>query len=62
MVIADDDVREYGDPEKAQSRQENWEENGCRVIPMKDDFLTIYGDDVVKTGHFRWAEELADDR
>jgi hypothetical protein len=29
---------------------------------MKDDFRTIYGDDVVKTGSFRWMEELADNR
>jgi hypothetical protein len=29
---------------------------------MRDDFRTIYGDDVVKTGTFRWMDELADDR
>ena len=27
---------------------------------MKDDFRTIYGDDVVKTGSFHWLEEFAD--
>jgi hypothetical protein len=27
---------------------------------MKDDFRTIYGDDVKKTGNFRWLEEFAD--
>jgi hypothetical protein len=29
---------------------------------MKNDFRTIYGEDIVKTGEFHWAEELADDR
>ena len=29
---------------------------------MKDDFRTIYGDDVVKTGVFHWLEEFADNQ
>ena len=27
---------------------------------MKDDFRTIYGEDVKKTGSFHWLEEFAD--
>ena len=29
---------------------------------MANDWKTIYGENVVKTGNFRWMEELADDR
>ncbi len=62
MLVADDDERDYADPEKAQGLREKWEENGFYVISMKNDFRTIYGDDVKKTGSFHWMEELADDR
>ena len=62
MLIADDEERDYGNYEKAQSLRQQWEESGYHVISMKDDFRTIYGDDVVKTGSFRWADELADSR
>lgn len=62
MLVADDDVRDYGIPEKAQKLREQWEEYGFNVISMKNDFKTIYGEDVVKTGSFHWLEELADDR
>ena len=50
MLVADDDVRDYGDPEKAASLRGMWESFGWHVISMKDDFRTIYGDGVVKTG------------
>ncbi len=62
MLVADDDVRDYGKPEKAAELREKWEASGFNVISMKNDFKTIYGDDVVKTGSFHWMEELADDR
>ena len=62
MLVADDDVRDYGNPEKAEELREQWDEKGFNVISMKNDFRTIYGEDVVKTGEFHWAEELADDR
>ena len=62
MLIADDEERDYGNTEKAQELRTKWEENGYTVISMKDDFRTIYGDDVVKTGTFRWADELAGGR
>ncbi len=61
MLIADDDVRDYGNPEKAEGLREKWESAGYNVISMRDDFRTIYGHDVVKTGTFHWMEELAED-
>ena len=60
MLIADDEERDYGNTEKTRKLGEQWEENGYNVISMRDDFKTIYGDNVVKTGSFRWEEELAD--
>ena len=62
MLIADDDVRDYGNPEKAAGLREKWEGNGYQVISMANDWKTIYGEDVVKTGEFHWLEELAEDR
>lgn len=59
MLIADDDVRDYGHPEKADSLREKWEGLGFNVISMANDFKTIYGDKVRKTGTFRWTEELS---
>ena len=59
MLVADDDERDYGHPEKAQELREQWEGYGFSVISMKNDFRTIYGDDVVKTGSLRWMEELS---
>ena len=29
---------------------------------MKNDWITIYGDEVVKTGSFTWLEDLAENR
>jgi hypothetical protein len=29
---------------------------------MRDDFRTIYGDNVIRTGVFHWAEDLAENR
>ena len=59
MLIADDDKRDYGHPENAAKLREKWEGNGFNVISMKDDFKTIYGENVEKTGKFRWTEELS---
>ncbi len=60
MLIADDDVREYGDAGEEELR-ERWEESGYNVISMKEDWQTIYGEDVVKTGSFHWLEDLAEE-
>ena len=62
MLIADDETRDYGNEQKVQSLKKEWEDDGFHVISMKNDFRTIYGDNVVKTGSFRWAEEMQDDR
>ena len=59
MLVADDEERDYGNTEKAQALKEQWEQNGYHVISMKDDFRTIYGDEVTKTGTFNWLEEFA---
>ncbi len=62
MLIADDEVRDYGNAEKAAGLREKWEASGYHVISMANDWKTIYGEDVVKTGEFHWLEELAEDR
>jgi phosphoserine phosphatase len=46
MVLADDEEREYGDVEKANMNKKKYEELGLKTISMKDDFKTIYGDNV----------------
>ena len=48
MVVADDDVREYGNPESAEEKKASYVEQGIGVISMRDDFETIYGEGVVK--------------
>jgi len=62
MLIANDDERDYGKVEKAEKLGVEWAEDGYNVISMRDDFRTIYGDGVKKTGFFRWTEELAENR
>ena len=62
MLIADDDVRDYGNPEKGEELRAKWEENGYNVISMANDWKTIYGENVKKTGEFRWMEELSEER
>ena len=62
MLVADDDVRDYGNPEKGKGLAEKWAAAGYQVISMANDWKTIYGEDVVKTGEFHWLEELAEDR
>ena len=49
MLIADDDQRDHANREKALKLGEQWRQAGYYVISMRDDFKTIYGDDVVKT-------------
>ncbi len=61
MLIADDEERDYGNTEKARALGEKWEAAGYHVISMKDDFRTIYGDDVKKTGTFNWMAEFAEE-
>ena len=62
MLVADDDVRDYGNPEKAEGLKAQWADSGFHVISMRDDFRTIYGDKVVKTGSFNWLNDLVEER
>ena len=62
QLIADDDVREYGKSENGPALREKWEGMGYNVISMRDDWKTIYGENVRKTGSFRWLEDYADGR
>ncbi len=48
MLVADDDVRDHANLEKALKLASQWHEAGYNVISMKDDFLTIYGNGVEK--------------
>jgi phosphoserine phosphatase len=62
QLIADDDVRDYGKSEKGPELREKWEGMGYNVISMANDWKTIYGEGVKKTGTFHWLEDFADDR
>ena len=62
QLIADDDVRDYGNPENALELRRQWEDMGVRVISMHDDWKTIYGENVVRTGEIHWYEDYADDK
>ena len=48
MLIADDDVRDHANREKALTLGEQWRDAGYHVISMRDDFKTIYGGGVQK--------------
>ena len=48
QVLADDDVREFGNTESADQNRVKYEDMGIGVISMKDDFKTIFGDNVKK--------------
>lgn len=48
MLCCDDTVRENGNEEKAQKMAKSCEENGWTAISMKNDWKTIYGDNVTK--------------
>ena len=61
QLIADDEVRDYGSAAKGPELREKWEAMGFTVISMANDWKTIYGEDVVKTGTFHWLEMLAED-
>ncbi len=48
MVVADDEEQEYGDADSADEKKKAYTEQGIGIISMRDDFKTIYGDDVKK--------------
>ena len=49
LVLGDDTEREYGNPEKAAKMQAMCDENGWTAISMKNDWTTIYGENVTKS-------------
>lgn len=49
FVLADDEIREYGKEEKAQNFAETVKANGWETFSMKNDWKTIYGEDVIRT-------------
>jgi hypothetical protein len=48
MLLCDDTERDYGRPEVAASFAESCASIGLETISMRDDFRTIYGDNVKK--------------
>ena len=48
MLCCDDTERENGNVEKAEKMKKSCEENGFTAISMKNDWKTIYGDNVTK--------------
>lgn len=48
-VLADDTQRENGNPAKAATIKQRCEEAGWNTVSMRDDWKTIYGDDVKRT-------------
>ena len=48
IVLADDEVREWGDTEEACAKTKGYHKLGIGTISMRDDFVTIYGDGVEK--------------
>ena len=48
IVLADDEVREWGDETITQKKTEEYAALGIGTISMRDDFATIYGDGVEK--------------
>ena len=50
MLCCDDTERENGNPEKAEKMRATCEKNGYTAISMKNDWTTIYGDEVTYTG------------
>ncbi len=55
MLIADDEARDHANREKALKLGEQWRAAGYYVISMRDDFRTIYGENV-KLAPFSFAD------
>ena len=60
FIVCDDTEREYGSDEKAADFYANAEAQGWTAISMANDWKTIYGDDVRKTG-LPYAEQALPD-
>ena len=48
MLVADDAERDYAVLEKTKDLPQKWSDLGFNVISMKNDFKTIYGENVIK--------------
>ena len=48
MLCCDDTTRENGNLEKAEKMAQNCKENGYTAVSMKDDWTTIYGENVTR--------------
>ena len=59
FVVCDDTEREYGSAEKAAEYYDIAKDQGWTAVSMANDWKTIYGDDVRKTG-LPWADPAAD--
>ena len=57
MVLADDEVREYGNAASAAEKKAGYEAQGIGTISMRDDWKTIYGDGVTKNLMARYTLE-----
>ena len=53
MLVADDDVRDYGNLEKAAKCIQDWTAHNFQIVSMAKDFKTIYGEGVERTGRIR---------
>lgn len=58
MLLCDDTERDYGDTEKAASFEQKCKELGFATVSMKNEFKTIYGENVKKTSYLP-AEETS---
>ena len=58
MLLCDDTERDYGDVEKAASFEQKCKELGFKTVSMKNEFETIYGENVKKTSYLP-AEETS---
>lgn len=58
-VVPDDDVREVAYPVKAEKLKALCDANGWYAVSMKQDFVTIYGDDVtLNMAHTPWLDRM----
>lgn len=49
MLLCDDTERDYGKPDVAEEFREDCEKRGFGTVSMRDEFETIYGEDVVRS-------------
>lgn len=61
LVVADDEVREYGSKEKSAEQYDLVDKENWTAFSMVDDWATIYGEGVVKTELPGLAEEALDE-